>query len=240
VVFTTAPANTSLIEVFGFSGLPTITTISNTSIVSQQFTANGSANSFFVSGGYTAGSLQVFVNGVKYVESSDVITTSGSTINFTTSPGSGSIIDVFGQVSFPPLTPSYLPIIGGTLSGTVNVGSNISLSTTTLNIGNSTVNSIVNSTYISTTGVLSGGTYQFGNSTVNTTINSTAISIGNNFSGNATSINTTAISIGNSTVNTTINSTSLQPGTKALVDGKSTIQMESQEVSNVRKMQVVD
>jgi hypothetical protein len=209
VVFTTAPANTSLIEVFGFSGLPTITTISNTSIVSQQFTANGSANSFIVSGGYTAGSLQVFVNGVKYVESSDVIATSGSTINFTTPPGSGSIIDVFGQVSFPPLTPSYLPIIGGTLSGTVNVGSNISLSTTTLNIGNSTVNSIVNSTYISTTGVLSGGTYQFGNSTVNTTINSTAISIGNNFSGNATSINTTAISIGNSTVNTVISSTSL-------------------------------
>ena len=205
VVFTVAPANTSLIEVFGFSGLPAIATISNTSVVSQQFTANGSANSFLVSGGYNIGSLQVFVNGVKYVESSDVITTSGSTINFITPPGSGSIIDAFGQVSTPPLTQSsYLPLTGGLLSSTINVGSNISLSTTTLNIGNSTVNSIVNSTYISTTGVLSGGTYQFGNSTVNTTINSTAIFIGNNFTGNVTSINTTAISIGNSTANTTV------------------------------------
>ena len=213
VVFTVAPANTSLIEVFGFSGLPAIATISNTSVVSQQFTANGSANSFLVSGGYNIGSLQVFVNGVKYVESSDVITTSGSTINFITPPGSGSIIDAFGQVSTPPLTQSsYLPLTGGLLSSTINVGSNISLSTTTLNIGNSTVNSIVNSTYISTTGVFSGGTYQIGNSTVNTTINSTAIFIGNNFTGNVTSINTTAISIGNSTVNTTINSTAISIG----------------------------
>jgi hypothetical protein len=209
VVFNTAPPNTSQIEVFGFASIPAFAPISNTSIVAQQFTGTGSANSFTVFGGYTVGSLQVFVNGVKYVETSDVITTSGSTINFTTPPGSGSIIDVFGQVSIPTLTPSYLPLTGGSLSGTINVGSNISISSVALNIGNSTVNSIVNSSYISTTGVLSGATYQFGNSTVNTTINSTAISIGNNFSGNAASINTTAISIGNSTVNTVISSTSL-------------------------------
>jgi hypothetical protein len=142
VVFTVAPANTSSIEVFGFSGLPTITTISNTSIVSQQFTANGSANSFLVSGGYNIGSLQVFVNGVKYVESSDVVTTSGSTINFPIPPNSGSTIDVFGQLSSPPILPSYLPIIGGLLTGTINVGSNISRSLVVIPMGKSNASAL--------------------------------------------------------------------------------------------------
>jgi len=134
IAFVTAPGSNYKIDAFGFGSVPSVT--SNTSVVSQQFTANGTGNTFAVSGGYTVGTLQVFVNGVKYVESSDVVTTSGANINFTTPPTSGSIIDVFGQVSFPPLTPSYLPIIGGTLSGTVNVGSNVSITTTGIYINN--------------------------------------------------------------------------------------------------------
>ena len=43
----------------------------------------------------------------------------------------------------------YLPLAGGTLSGTVNVGSIVSLSTLSLNIGNSTVNTTVNATSFS-------------------------------------------------------------------------------------------
>jgi len=154
VVFNTAPPSNAQIDIFGFSSLPQIA--SNTSVVTQQFTANGTANSFTVSGGYTAGSMQVFVNGVKYVESSDVVTNSGTTVNFTIAPANGSIVDVFGQVSTPAVTANSLLLIGGTVSGTVNVGSNVSLSTTTLNIGNSTVNTAVNSTGIYVNGSVIG------------------------------------------------------------------------------------
>ena len=134
IAFVTAPGSNYKIDAFGYIGVPPVT--SNTSVVSQQFTANGTGNTFAVTGGYTVGTLQVFVNGVKYVESSDVVTTSGANINFTTPPTSGSIIDVFGQVSIPALTPSYLTLTGGTLSGTVNVGSNVSITTTGVYINN--------------------------------------------------------------------------------------------------------
>ena len=169
IAFVTAPGSGYKIDAFGYIGVPPVT--SNTSVVSQQFTANGTGNTFAVSGGYTVGTLQVFVNGVKYVESSDVVTTSGANINFTTPPTSGSIIDVFGQVAFPPLTPSYLPIIGGTLSGTVNVGSNVSITTTGVNVGSNVS--------ITTTGVNVGS---------NVSINSTAIAIGSNVSITSTGI----------------------------------------------------
>ena len=134
VVFNTAPPSTAQIDIFGFSSIPQIA--SNTSVVSQQFTANGIANSFIVSGGYTPGIMQVFVNGVKYVESSDVVTSSGTTVNFTTAPANGSIIDVFGQVSIPAVTPNYLLLTGGTVSGTINVGSNVSITTDGITINN--------------------------------------------------------------------------------------------------------
>ena len=194
VVFNTAPPATAQIDIFGFTSLPEIG--SNTSVVSQQFTANGTANSFIVSGGYTAGSMQVFVNGVKFVESSDVVTSSGTTVNFTTAPANGSIVDVFGQVSLPAVTANSLLLIGGTVSGTINVGSNVSITTTGINVGNSTVNSTINATV-----------FAIGNSIVNTTINAISLATGNSTVN--TTINSTSLAIGNSTVNTTINSTSI-------------------------------
>ena len=210
VVFNTAPPATAQIDIFGFTSLPEIG--SNTSVVSQQFTANGTANSFIVSGGYTAGSMQVFVNGVKFVESSDVVTSSGTTVNFTTAPANGSIVDVFGQVSTPAVTANSLLLIGGTVSGTINVGSNVSITTTGINVGNSTVNSTINATVFAIGNSIVNTTINAislatGNSTVNTTINSTSLAIGNSTVN--TTINAAVFAIGNSTVNTTINSTSI-------------------------------
>ena len=87
------------------------------SIVSQQFTANGTANSFTISGGYIPSAIEVYVAGVKQVPGGvDVAITSGNTINFTVAPLNGQTVDVFGYVSTGSIS-SYLALIGGTLSG---------------------------------------------------------------------------------------------------------------------------
>lgn len=71
----------------------------------------------------------------------------------------------------------------------LNVGANVNLSTTRINVGNSTVNAVVNSSSIVT------------NNGIFTTVNATSVNIGANVN-----LSTTTVSVGNSTVNTTITS----------------------------------
>jgi hypothetical protein len=68
-------------------------------VVTQQFTANGTANSFTVSGGYIPSAIEVYVAGVKQIPNTDVTITSGSTVNFTVAPLNGQVVDVFGYRS---------------------------------------------------------------------------------------------------------------------------------------------
>ncbi len=72
---------------------------SYSAVITQQFTANGTANSFTISGGYIPNAIEVYVNGVKQLPNSEVIVSSGSTINFVTPPGNNYIVDVFGYKS---------------------------------------------------------------------------------------------------------------------------------------------
>jgi hypothetical protein len=98
------------------------------------------------------------------------------------------------------------------LSNTLTIGLNVYLSPNTLSIGNSTVNTTVNSTHF-----FAGNStvYGLGNSTSevlvgatgNLTMNPTSLAIqGGIITGNVT-VNSTLLFIGNSTVNTTVNST---------------------------------
>jgi hypothetical protein len=98
------------------------------------------------------------------------------------------------------------------LSNTLTIGLNAYLSPNTLSIGNSTVNTTVNSTHF-----FAGNStvYGLGNSTSevlvgttgNLTMNPTSLTIqGGIITGNVT-LNSTLLFIGNSTVNTTVNST---------------------------------
>ena len=65
--------------------------------VRQTFTANATVNTTFtVSGGYTAGFIDVYYNGAKLVNSSDVQANNGSTIVLSSAAPSGTIIDVVG------------------------------------------------------------------------------------------------------------------------------------------------
>lgn len=125
----TVPAsNGALIDVVGIG---TFYANGTSSTTSQQFTANGTANSFTVSGGYVPNQIQVYLNGVKQVPGTDVIINSGSTVNFATTPANGFIVDIFGYqttvVSGVDTAAQYLWTNTHTFTQTINATSNNSL-----------------------------------------------------------------------------------------------------------------
>ena len=121
-----APANGALIDAIGFSG---IYANGVSTVVSQQFTANGTANSFTVTGGYVANQVLVFVNGVKQIPGTDVAITSGNTVNLAVTPANGFIIDVYGAQSVVGLSANTLTVSGALTS------TNLTTTSNTLTIG---------------------------------------------------------------------------------------------------------
>lgn len=64
------------------------------SITRQIFNGDGTSTSFTVTGGYTAGQIDVYLNGVKQLNGTDVTVSSGTAIVFAVAPASGSVIEV--------------------------------------------------------------------------------------------------------------------------------------------------
>lgn len=136
VVLTDTPANGALIDVVGAS---TLYSGGINTIVNQQFTANGSSNSFNVSNGYLPSTVQVFLNGVKQIPGTDVDVTSGNNVVFTTTPANGFVIDVWGYQTT------------GIIAGEWTIG-NTHLENNRIYIGNSSVNTVINSSSVSING----------------------------------------------------------------------------------------
>lgn len=99
----------------------------------------------------------------------------------------------------------------------ITVGSNVSINTSTIFIGNSTVNTTIQAGNIALRGtqisigpdlVIDGNTIIVGNSTVNTVINSSSISVDGEVTSGNTNI-TGVLTVGNSSVNAVVNSTSV-------------------------------
>ncbi|CAB4182273.1 Intramolecular chaperone auto-processing domain containing protein [uncultured Caudovirales phage] len=128
VVFAAAPANNQLIDVWGASALYA-NTISST--VSQQFTANGTANTFTITNGYVPSAVSVYLNGVKQIPGTDVIITSGNTVNFTATPANNFIVDVFGYQT----TVLGNLVMGNTTITTANVTTDNLYTTGNIGIG---------------------------------------------------------------------------------------------------------
>jgi filamentous hemagglutinin len=101
-------------------------------IVSEQFTANGTANSFTITGGYIPSAIEVYLSGVKQVPGSDVTVTSGNTVNFVSTPLNGQVVDVFGYVSSGNIG-DYLKLTGGTLTGNVTFDDRVGIGNTAPN-----------------------------------------------------------------------------------------------------------
>jgi hypothetical protein len=106
--------------------------------VRQQFIASAGQTSFTISGGYTPGCIDVFLNGVKLVNGTDVTTSSGTAAVLAVGATVGSIIDVVGLNSSS--LANVLPISGGSLTGDLSLPNLIYTGTLTgstgvLNIG---------------------------------------------------------------------------------------------------------
>jgi len=90
--------------------------------VRQNYTANGTGTTYTVSGGYTPYNLDVFVNGVKLLNGTDVDVSNGSIFTTTATYPSGTTIDVLGQVPYTGAPGSYVEKAGDTMSGPLTVG----------------------------------------------------------------------------------------------------------------------
>jgi len=174
------------------------------SVADSTSTANISSTGFVV-GSFNANNSTMTVNVGSFVIGANV----GSNVNLTTSDlqignstsnifANSILLKVANSSSIANLSPlsltigtavvnsTVLTITTGNFSTGANVGANVNLTTSTLQIGNSSVNTQVNSTSLST----------------NTGNFSLAANVGANVK-----LTTVILSIGNSTVNSTVNST---------------------------------
>lgn len=244
----TTLANTTVNGAFTVTG-----TTTNTSIQSTQTTGTITIGGTTGTGAITVGQS----TGIQTLGVATGATVSGNnkTVNIGTSGLSGSITNVnIGSAvsgatgtttinSNNVVVPNNLAVTGtANVATTINVGANLTINTTSYEIGNSTVNSVLTSTSLligntvaNTTALAVGANVianttalLVGNSSVNSIITSsllttttanlsTSVNVGANVN-----LSTTQIKVGNSSVNTVITSTTIT-GNAAATLGNTTI-----------------
>lgn len=115
------------------------------SMIRQAYTGDGSTTVFTVTGGYTANELDVYLNGVKLLNGTDVTVTSGTTFTITPAPMNGSTIYAVGYRATTITTIDAVLKAGDTMTGNLVVG-NTTIGLNSITVGNSSVNTTVNST----------------------------------------------------------------------------------------------
>jgi hypothetical protein len=227
--------NTSILV--GNSTVNSSITNSLVSVANSTSSANISPNSIVI-GSFVANNLTMNANNGNFAIGANVganvslstssIQVGNSTINLN---ANSTLVKVSDATSTANLSSSSLTIGSAVVNSTVltigtgnfstaaNVGANVNLTTSTLQIGNSSVNTQVNSSVFSTgTGTFSSGAnvganvnlstvlISVGNSTINSTVNSTVVMTGTLIAGNSTQntfvVNAAGVTLGNSTVNT--------------------------------------
>ena len=161
-----ATAN-ALVEVFGMQSQAQTIAGTTPVPVRQIFTATANQSIFTVLGGYTAGQIDVYYNGVKLINGTEVSISSGSNVILTTGASSGAIIEVVGLSAF-----SYVDALktsGGTISGNLTIVGNLTatnLSGTLLsNINANNITSGIVNTALLGSGVANTNTYLAGDNT---------------------------------------------------------------------------
>lgn len=115
-------------QVWTYNGVAWTSNYQSSGFVRQQFTATAGQTSFTVSGGYSPSLVDVYQNGVKLVNGSDVTVTSGTSVVLAVGAAVGDIIEVLGFSGVSGL--NYLSLSGGNVTGTVNVSTAIGIGTT--------------------------------------------------------------------------------------------------------------
>jgi len=150
---TTGTTYTSNNQTWTWNGVGWSTGYNNSGFVRQAFSATAGQTTFYVVGGYLPGFLDVYQNGVKLVNGTDVVISSGTNIVLATGATVGDTIEAIGMASAAYL--AYLPLAGGTVSGNISI-----TSPNTLQInGKQAVNGPLFSVYLSANQTISNNTW---------------------------------------------------------------------------------
>ena len=117
-------------------------------------TADGVATVFYPDGGYDVNFVDVFVSGARLSSGLDFTAADGVSVTLLYTPVNGDTIDI---VSY-----GLLELINPVFPSTLGVGSNVVINTSSISVGNSTVNSIITSNSIT----IGGNLITSGNSSV--------------------------------------------------------------------------
>jgi len=119
ITFTAAPA--SYVSFWGIQlgDVGLATNPNQSAMTTQTFTATASQVTFTVAGGYTAGQLQVFQNGVQLVVGTDVTASNGTTFVLTNAANSGDTLVAISYSSF--IVGNAVAKSGDTMSGDLTV-----------------------------------------------------------------------------------------------------------------------
>jgi len=110
------------------------------------FTAT-SGQTVFTTTGYDSGFIDIYLNGVKLVVGTDVTATNGTTFTLTTGAVAGDIVEYIAYGTFELTSvytqsqsdARYLQLTGGTLTGDLIVGGNLTISGTTTTVNSTTL-----------------------------------------------------------------------------------------------------
>lgn len=96
----------------------------STVTVRQTFTATAGQTTFTVSGGYTPGVIDVYYNGVKLINGTEVTVSSGTNVVLATGAAAGATIDVVGLTATVIATPGAVAKTGDTMTGALALPTN--------------------------------------------------------------------------------------------------------------------
>ena len=95
-----------------------------TTAVRQTFTSTAGQTTFTVSGGYTPNLLDVFYNGAKLINGTEVTVNNGTTVVLASGAANGATIDVVGYTASTLNILNAVAKSGDTMTGTLNLPSN--------------------------------------------------------------------------------------------------------------------
>jgi hypothetical protein len=119
ITFTSAPATNTTFWGIQLGDVGLATTPNQSAMTTQVFTATAGQTTFTVAGGYTAGQIQIFENGVQLVVGSDVTASNGTTFVLTNAATAGDTLVAIIYSSF--IVANAVAKSGDTMTGTLTV-----------------------------------------------------------------------------------------------------------------------
>jgi hypothetical protein len=171
-----------------------------TSSVRQTFTATAGQNTFSVTGGYTPSLIDVYYNGAKLINGTEVTISSGTDVVLATNAANGATVDVVGLVAGTLSFVNAVAKTGDTMTGTLALPSNgLTVGTTQLvavsgSVGVNTASPSATLTVAGTANV--SGSVVVGGS-LTTTTNTATLGTATYFASNGAILSGTSSTIGN-------------------------------------------